>query len=130
MAIEKEEWKLDTLCDLYEIMSTTQVYVYVNTRRKADFIADQLTKRDLTVSTLHADLDRRERERVMLEVRSGCARVLVTTDSFARGIGVQQVSLVIHYDLPSSTESYVHRMGRCGRFGRSGVVISFITLAK
>merc|ERR1712151_306449 len=102
VAIEKEEWKLDTLCDLYETLTITQAIIYCNKRRKVDFIADQLAKRDFTISTLHSDLDQMERELVMREFRSGSSRVLISTDLLARGIDVQQVSLVINYDLPLS----------------------------
>jgi len=127
VAIEKEEWKLDTLCDLYETLTITQAIIYCNTRRKVDFLADQLQKRDFTISTMHAELDQRERDLVMREFRSGSSRVLISTDLLARGIDVQQVSLVINYDLPSNMENYLHRIGRSGRFGRKGVAINFVT---
>jgi len=127
VAIEKEEWKLETLCDLYETLTITQAIIYCNTRRKVDFLADQLAKRDFTVSTMHAELDQKERELVMREFRSGSSRVLVSTDLLARGIDVQQVSLVINYDLPPKMENYLHRIGRSGRFGRKGVAINFVT---
>ena len=68
-----------------------------------------------------------DRQNVMKEFRSGASRVLITTDLLARGIDVQQVSLVINYDLPSNKENYIHRIGRGGRFGRKGVAINFIT---
>merc|ERR1712232_1376540 len=127
IAIEKEEWKIDTLCDLYETLTITQAIIHCNTRRKVDFLADQLRKRDFTVSTLHAELDQKERDLVMREFRSGSSRVLISTDLLARGIDVQQVSLVINYDLPSNMENYLHRIGRSGRFGRKGVAINFVT---
>jgi len=127
VAIEKEEWKLDTLCDLYETLTITQAIIYCNTRRKVDFLQDQLTKRDFTVSVMHAELDQKERDLVMREFRSGSSRVLVSTDLLARGIDVQQVSLVINYDLPQNMENYLHRIGRSGRFGRKGVAINFVT---
>jgi len=127
VAIEKEEWKLDTLCDLYETLTITQAIIYCNTRRKVDFLADQLQKRDFTISTMHADLDQKERDLVMREFRSGSSRVLISTDLLARGIDVQQVSLVINYDLPQNMENYLHRIGRSGRFGRKGVAINFVT---
>lgn len=63
----------------------------------------------------------------MKEFRSGSSRVLITTDLLARGIDVQQVSLVINYDLPTNRENYIHRIGRGGRFGRKGVAINFVT---
>eukprot|EP00933_Yihiella_yeosuensis_P066198 TRINITY_DN7033_c0_g1_i3.p1 TRINITY_DN7033_c0_g1~~TRINITY_DN7033_c0_g1_i3.p1 ORF type:complete len:392 (+),score=96.33 TRINITY_DN7033_c0_g1_i3:98-1273(+) len=127
VAIEKEEWKLDTLCDLYETLTITQAIIYCNTRRKVDFLADQLSKRDFTVSTMHAELDQKERDLVMREFRSGSSRVLISTDLLARGIDVQQVSLVINFDLPQNMENYLHRIGRSGRFGRKGVAINFVT---
>mmetsp|Transcript_108445 Transcript_108445/g.221387 ORF Transcript_108445/g.221387 Transcript_108445/m.221387 type:complete len:392 (-) Transcript_108445:27-1202(-) len=127
VAIEKEEWKLDTLCDLYETLTITQAIIYCNTRRKVDFLADQLQKRDFTISTMHAELDQKERDLVMREFRSGSSRVLISTDLLARGIDVQQVSLVINFDLPQNMENYLHRIGRSGRFGRKGVAINFVT---
>lgn len=72
-------------------------------------------------------MDQRERDLIMREFRSGSSRVLITTDLLARGIDVQQVSLVINYDLPTNRENYIHRIGRGGRFGRKGVAINFIT---
>jgi len=127
VAIEKEEWKLDTLCDLYETLTITQAIIYCNTRRKVDYLQDQLSKRDFTISTMHSDLDQKERDLVMREFRSGSSRVLISTDLLARGIDVQQVSLVINYDLPQNMENYLHRIGRSGRFGRKGVAINFVT---
>jgi translation initiation factor 4A len=129
VAVEKEEWKLDTLCDLYETLTITQAIIYCNTRRKVDWLTEQMQKRDFTVSATHGDMDMRERELIMKEFRSGSTRVLITTDLLARGIDVQQVSLVINYDLPTNRENYIHRIGRSGRFGRKGVAINFITAA-
>jgi translation initiation factor 4A len=125
--VEKEEWKLDTLCDLYETLTITQAIIYCNTRRKVDWLTENMTRRDFTVSATHGDMDMRERETIMREFRGGATRVLITTDLLARGIDVQQVSLVINYDLPTNRENYIHRIGRSGRFGRKGVVINFIT---
>ena len=125
--VEKEEWKLDTLCDLYDTLKITQAIIYCNTRRKVDWLTENMTKRDFTVSATHGDMEQRERESIMKEFRSGSTRVLITTDLLARGIDVQQVSLVINYDLPTNRENYIHRIGRSGRFGRKGVAINFIT---
>jgi len=126
VAVEREEWKLDTLCDLYETLTITQAIIYCNSRRKVDWLTEQLHSRDFTVSALHGDMDQKERELIMKEFRSGSSRVLITTDLLARGIDVQQVSLVINYDLPKDRENYIHRIGRSGRFGRKGVAINFI----
>jgi len=72
-------------------------------------------------------MDQKQREILMKEFRTGTSRVLITTDLLARGIDVQQVSLVINYDLPTNRENYIHRIGRGGRFGRKGVAINFVT---
>ena len=125
--VEKEEWKLDTLCDLYSTLTITQAIIYCNLRRKVDWLTNQMQKRDFTVSSMHADMDQRERNTIMREFRSGSSRVLITTDLLARGIDVQQVSLVINFDLPTNRENYIHRIGRSGRFGKKGASINFVT---
>uniref|UniRef100_A0AAQ4QAZ3 RNA helicase n=1 Tax=Gasterosteus aculeatus aculeatus TaxID=481459 RepID=A0AAQ4QAZ3_GASAC len=102
--VEREEWKLDTLCDLYETLTITQAVIFLNTRRKVDWLTEKMHARDFTVSAL-----------------VGFVLCL------ARGIDVQQVSLVINYDLPTNRENYIHRIGRGGRFGRKGVAINFVT---
>lgn len=127
IAVEKEEWKLDTLCDLYETVTITQAVIFCNTRRKVEWLTEKMTGRDFTVSALHGDMTQQDRELIMKEFRSGSSRVLITTDLLARGIDVQQVSLVINYDLPGNRENYIHRIGRGGRFGRKGVAINFVT---
>ena len=86
-----------------------------------------MRERDHTVSATHGDMDQNTRDVIMREFRSGSSRVLITTDLLARGIDVQQVSLVINYDLPTQPENYLHRIGRSGRFGRKGVAINFVT---
>merc|ERR1719494_1608583 len=127
VAVEREEYKLDTLCDLYETLTITQAIIYCNTRRKVDWLTDKMGQRDFTVSAMHGEMTQDERELIMKEFRSGSSRVLIATDLLARGIDVQQVSLVINYDLPSNRENYIHRIGRSGRFGRKGVAINFVT---
>jgi translation initiation factor 4A len=122
IGVEREEWKLDTLCDLYETLTITQAIIYCNTRRKVDWLQEHMQQRDFTVSCMHGDMDQRERDIIMREFRSGSSRVLITSDLLARGIDVQQVSLVINFDLPTNRENYIHRIGRSGRFGRKGQV--------
>merc|ERR1712093_776271 len=100
VAVDREEWKLDTLCDLYETLTITQAVIFVNTRRKVDWLTEKMTARDFTVSAMHGDMEQRERDLIMQEFRTGSSRVLITTDLLARGIDVQQVSLVINFDLP------------------------------
>ena len=127
IGVEREEWKLDTLCDLYETLTITQAIIYCNTRRKVEWLENKMGEREFTVSSMHGDMDQRERDLILSEFRSGSSRVLITTDLLARGIDVQQVSLVINYDLPTNRENYIHRIGRSGRFGRKGVAINFLT---
>jgi len=127
IAVEKEDWKLDTLCDLYETVTITQAVIFCSTRRKVDWLTQKLHEREFTVSAMHGEMDQGQREVIMKEFRSGSSRVLIATDLLARGIDVQQVSLVINYDLPPSKENYIHRIGRGGRFGRKGVAINFVT---
>ncbi|CAD6187273.1 unnamed protein product [Caenorhabditis auriculariae] len=125
--VSKEEWKFETLCDLYDAVNVVQAVIFCNTRRKVEFLTEQMQEKKFTVSCLHGDLEQHERDLIMREFRSGSSRVLITTDILARGIDVQQVSLVINYDLPSNRENYIHRIGRSGRFGRKGVAINFVT---
>jgi len=126
VAVEKEEWKFDTLCDLYDTLTITQAVIFCNTRRKVDWLTDKMRKANFTVASMHGDMIQSERDEIMKSFRSGENRVLITTDIWARGIDVQQVSLVINYDLPNNRELYIHRIGRSGRFGRKGVAINFV----
>ena len=100
---------MGTLCDLYGTLSITQAVIFCNTRRKVDQLTEEMGRQNFTVSAMHGDMDQRERDKIMKEFRSGSSRVLITTDLLARGIDVQQVSLVINYDLPSIRENYIHR---------------------
>eukprot|EP00918_Siedleckia_nematoides_P044792 GHVU01097959.1.p2 GENE.GHVU01097959.1~~GHVU01097959.1.p2 ORF type:complete len:192 (+),score=32.16 GHVU01097959.1:709-1284(+) len=127
VAVEKELWKLETLCDLYETVTITQAIIYCNSRKRVDDLSRDMMAKDFTVSAMHGEMTQDERNVIMRQFRSGSTRVLITTDLLARGIDVQQVSLVINYDLPSSLENYIHRIGRSGRFGRKGVAINFVT---
>ena len=99
IAVEKEDWKLDTLCDLYETVTITQAVIFCSTRRKVDWLTQKLHERQFTVSAMHGDMDQGQREVIMKEFRSGSSRVLIATDLLARGIDVQQVSLVINVSL-------------------------------
>jgi ATP-dependent RNA helicase len=126
VSVEKEEWKFDTLCDLYDTLTVTQAVIFCNTRQKVDWLAAKMRESNFTVAAMHGDMTQEERDKVMEEFRSGSSRVLIATDLWGRGIDVQQVSLVICYDLPTNRELYIHRIGRSGRFGRKGVAINFV----
>jgi translation initiation factor 4A len=119
IAVEKEDWKLNTLADLYETVTITQAVIFCNTDRKVDWLTDKLAQKDFTVSAMHGSMDQSQRDIIMKEFKSGSSRVLLTT---ARGIDVQQVSLVINFDLPTNRENYIHRIGRGGRFGGKGYI--------
>ncbi|PNY04984.1 DEAD-box ATP-dependent RNA helicase 2-like protein [Trifolium pratense] len=126
VAVEREEWKFDTLCDLYDHVTITQAVVFCNTKQKVDWLAEKMRNNNFTVSSMHGDMPQRERDAIMGEFCAGTTRVLITTDVWARGLDVQQVSLVINYDLPNNRELYIHRIGRSGRFGRKGIAINFV----
>jgi ATP-dependent RNA helicase len=126
VAIEHEEWKFDTLCDLYDSLTIAQAVIFCNTRKKVEWLSEKMHQHNFTASIMHGDMKQHQRDAVMSDFRAGNSRVLITTDVWARGLDVQQLSLVINYDLPNSRENYIHRIGRSGRFGRKGVAINFV----
>lgn len=126
VAVEREDWKFDTLCDLYDTLTVAQCVIFCNTKRKVDWLAEKMTDANFTVASMHGDMEQSERDSIMKNFQAGESRVLITTDVWARGLDVQQVSLVVNYDLPNNRELYIHRIGRSGRFGRHGVAINFV----
>jgi len=127
VAVEEDEYKFETLCDLYDNLTITQAVIFCNTRARVELLAKKMREANFTVSFMHGDMPQKERDAIMEEFRSGQSRVLIATDVWGRGLDVQQVSLVICYDLPKSRELYIHRIGRSGRYGRKGVAINFVT---
>lgn len=125
--LEREEWKLSVLLDLYLHITVNQALIYVNKRQKAEWLAKQLASQGFTLEYIHGDMDVIERKKRMEDFRSGTVRILISTDLLARGIDVQQVSLVVNYELPLQRENYVHRIGRSGRYGKKGVAINLVT---
>ena len=126
IALSSEQEKFETLTDLYKSISVGQSMIYCSSKKKVSWLAEQLTNEGFPVSSIHGDITQSDRDNIMREFRTGKTRVLITTDLLARGIDVQQVSLVINYDLPKDKESYIHRIGRTGRYGRKGWAINFI----
>jgi len=121
--------RLLALCDLYSSLSITQAVIFANTRKKVEWLSDSLNAQDFACSAIHADMTQEEREATLGRFRSGSTRVLIATDVLARGIDVQQVNLVINFDLPAGsggTANYIHRVGRSGRFGRKGSAINLL----
>merc|ERR1711939_648170 len=113
----------------YDVLDMTTKFMTdpVRILVKRDELTDKMREANFTVSSMHGEMPQKERDSIMQDFRQGNSRVLISTDVWARGIDVQQVSLVINYDLPSNRENYIHRIGRSGRFGRKGVAINFVT---
>ena len=126
VAVEREEFKFPTLCDLYDTLTITQAVIFCNKKERVEWLTTKMRQHNFTVSSMHGDLPQKERDKIMNEFRSGQSRVLIATDLWGRGLDVQQVSLVVNYDLPTNRELYIHRIGRSGRFGRKGVAINFV----
>lgn len=119
--------KMMVLMDLYERISISQSIIFVNSRRKAEYVAKEMNAQGFAVSLTHGDLGRGERDAVIARFRKGETRVLVSTDLVGRGIDVYHVNLVINFELPVVAEKYIHRVGRCGRYGRKGAAINLIS---
>ena len=124
--LEREDWKLPVLLDLYQQITVNQALIYVNKRQKAEWLAKQLSSHGFTLEFIHGEMEVAERKKRMEDFRSGMTRVLISTDLLARGIDVQQVSLVINYEMPIQRENYIHRIGRSGRYGKKGSAINLI----
>jgi translation initiation factor 4A len=124
--LPKEEWKIEALIDIYSQLNINQAMIYCNKRQRVEWLTEKLQGQGFPVSFIHGEMDVGERKRRMNDFRTGSVRVLISTDLLARGIDVQQVSLVINYELPTNQENYIHRIGRSGRFGRKGVAINMI----
>lgn len=125
--LEKTEYKFATLCDIYETCSVNQTMIYCNSRKNVDDLYNELIRNNFSVAYIHGDMGQSERNQIMEEFRSGTTRVLISTDLLSRGIDIQQISLVINYDIPNNIECYIHRIGRSGRYGRKGSAINFVT---
>jgi translation initiation factor 4A len=118
--------KIEVIKDLYSSLSIGNTIIFCNSIRNVDMVASKLIANDYGVSTLHGNMSQIEREEKLKQLRVGATRILVTTDILARGIDIQQLSMVVNYDLPYEPETYIHRIGRCGRFGRKGIAINLV----
>ena len=125
--LEHNEYKYDTLCDLYDMCSISQTIIYCNSRTMVEDLYRRLCDDNFSCECIHGDLSQDIRNKIMEDFRNGTTRILISTDLLSRGIDVQQVSLVINYDIPNNIESYIHRIGRSGRFGRKGTSINLLT---
>ena len=127
LGVEQENWKVATLYDLYERLKIRQTIIFVNSKRKADYLREQLENEKFVVSIIHANMTQLQRDKTMKTFRTGSSRILIATDVISRGIDVQQVQVVINFDIPRHVETYIHRIGRSGRYGRKGIAINFVT---
>ena len=125
--VKVNDWKLDVLKDLYDTINISQCIIYINSRNKLMDVYENLSGADFPVSYIHGELTSQERKKTMEEFKSGHTRILLSTDLLSRGIDIQQLSLVINFDLPKSKETYIHRIGGSGRYGRKGVSINLVT---
>lgn len=123
----EEHQKMNCLLDIYRNMSIGQCIVYCNKKYRADELKKFLDENGYAAGINHGDLLPNERKEIMTQFRAGTIRILITTDLMARGIDVQAISLVINFDMPKYTQTYIHRIGRSGRYGREGAAINFVT---
>ena len=126
VTVKDNNWKYDIITDLYDVINVSQCIIYINSKNKINEIYDKLIKDNFPVSYISGERTSDERKRIMEDFRSGQIRILLSTDLLSRGIDIQQLSLVINYDLPREKETYIHRIGRSGRYGRKGVAINLI----
>jgi len=122
-----ESEKMEVLLDIYKNLSIGQGVIYCNKKDKADELKYFLDEQGYSSGILHGSMLPSERKTVINDFRQGMMRILITTDVMARGVDIQQISLVINYDMPRYVQTYIHRIGRSGRYGRKGVAINFVT---
>jgi translation initiation factor 4A len=119
--------KLDALKDLYEGISVSQSIIYCNSVRRVEDLYQALRAENFPVCCIHSEMDREQRNVAFQEFKAGKYRVMISSNLTSRGLDVQQVSIVINYDIPTCVHNYLHRIGRSGRWGRKGVGINFVT---
>jgi len=125
VAVEDDSQKYDTLKDLFSTLVISQAIIYCNSIKRVCDLYDAMVHDEFPVEQMHSDLDEAKRKEIFEKFKGGSCRVLVSTDLFSRGIDVQQVSIVINFDIPKSMHTYLHRIGRSGRWGRKGTAINF-----
>ena len=127
VALEDDGQKYDCLKDIFASFSMSQCIIYCNSVKRVQDLHDAMIEDNYPVAQIHSGMDKDDRTKAYKEFRSGTTRVLISSNVTARGIDVQQVSTVINFDLPKCVHTYLHRIGRSGRWGRKGVGINFIT---
>lgn len=126
--VETEEYKFDTLLDLFNIISTSQSIIFCNTIKKVEWLEENLKENNFTITVIHSNMEQHERDNIIKEFREGKTRLLITTDLLARGIDIPKINMVINYDIPIDKDTYIHRIGRCGRFNKKGIAITMVKM--
>jgi superfamily II DNA/RNA helicase len=127
VAVEDDRQKYVTLKDIYNSISMSSCIIYANSVKRVIDLYEAMKEDNFPVCCIHSSMEKSEREYAFKEFRSGSARVLISSNVTSRGIDIQQVSVVINFDLPRDIHNYLHRIGRSGRWGRKGTGINFIT---
>lgn len=127
LAVNDDRDKYDNLKKLYSFITLSQCIIYCNSVKRVMDLYDAMKEDQFPVSAIHSSMDKCERDVAFTEFRTGKARVLISSNVTARGIDIQQVSIVINFDIPKDVHTYIHRIGRSGRWGRKGTGINFIT---
>lgn len=125
--VDTEEQKFETLIDLYKSVTMGQTVIFCKSKGGVERLNQQLCKSGFTVSAIHGEMEQSEREKLINAFYNGDSRLIIATDLLARGIDAHHVSVVINFDLPLDTATYVHRIGRAARFGRKGVTLNLVT---
>lgn len=119
--------KYETIKDIFESLTISQAIIYCNSTHRVDDLCEAMKTDNFPVEKIHGKMTEQERKENYAKFKDGSCRVLITSDLFARGIDVQQVSIVINFDIPKNEHTYLHRIGRSGRWGRKGIAINFQT---
>lgn len=127
VALETDGDKFATIKDLYASITSSQCIVYCNSVKRVEDLYEAMVEDGFTVSRIHSNMSKEEREIAYVDFKSGKNRILISSNVTARGIDIQQVSTVINFDVPKCVHTYLHRIGRSGRWGRKGVGINFVT---
>jgi translation initiation factor 4A len=127
IALPDDQSKYETLQDLFEIISTSQCIIYVGTVKRVADLYNAMVADGFAVCCIHREMDNAEKNDSLKKFRQGSFRVMISSGITARGIDVQQVSTVINFDMIRSVDTYLHAIGRSGRFGRKGLAINFVT---
>ena len=127
VAVDDDRQKYATLKHIFSYLTVSQCIIYCNSVKRVADLYDAMREDDFPVCCIHSSMDKGARETSIADFRNGKSRVLISSNVTARGIDIQQVSIVINFDVPKDIHTYLHRIGRSGRWGRKGVGINFIT---